>query len=465
MKILRLSVLRYLPVCGVAASLVLATGCGLSNDNDASARPVSGSPQSGSGTEAQSGSEPEMVRVQGREYRETVDLPGASVRGFERTQVKAKLGGYVRQIGSLDGQQIDIGSKVRQGTTLAILDIPEMEDDIREKTALVEQAQSAVAQADAAINEAQAEVRQKQAVAEQTRSHRAEKEALLRLAETRLERVSSLAVSGVIGAENIDEARYRVDAAMASLASIEADVKAADTSVRATQAKLVGARADKSNAVVNVKVAQARLNRLQTLAKYATITAPFDGIITRRMIDHGDLVLPGENNSAAMPVFEITRIDRVRVTASVPTAKVGSIEPGQPVVFHSIGGLPGRAFEGVITRSAGALDSTRKMPIEVDFTNPVTDVHSGEAIVLTPGRYGTLTVVRREWGPDNTVPVVPTSAMGTDDHGQTFVVVRTTAGFERRTVRIAFNDAINVGISDGLAVGEQVVDRNPGAYQ
>ena len=128
---------------------------------------------------------------------------------------------------------------------------------------------------------------------------------------------------------------------------------------------------------------------------YTVIKAPYDGVITKRMVDLGSYVLPAENNSAAMPVFELTQISKVRIVVAVPNNKVGRIEAGQAVVFDSIGGLQGQAFHGTVTRTAGALSpKTRTMRIEVHFDNPAVDAISGKKVELKPGLYGTLTVMQ-----------------------------------------------------------------------
>jgi len=80
------------------------------------------------------------ITVKGREYQETVDLPGASVHGFQVTEIRAKFGGYVKSIGKVNDLEIDVGSRVKQGDVLAVLDIPEMQNKLAEKTAVIMQA-------------------------------------------------------------------------------------------------------------------------------------------------------------------------------------------------------------------------------------------------------------------------------------------------------------------------------------
>ncbi len=398
------------------------------------------------------------VTVEGREYQETVDLPGATVHGFQVTDIRAKLGGYVKSIGKVNNlEEVDVGSRVRQGDVLAILNIPEMQNELAQKEAVIQQAQSEVTQADAAIAEAESAVVQSKAALDQVRSRTAEKEAMLKLAETRFRRLSRLASGGTIGQENLDEAMLVDEVAKARLASIEADIRAATAHIQATEAKVAKAKADKVSAQAHVTVAESAVARLKTMMDYTIIRAPYDGIITKRMVDLGSFVQPAENNSAAMSVFQLTQISKVRIIVAVPNNKVGRIEAGQKVIFGSIGGLQGQAFEGTVTRTAGALDrKTRTMQIQVHLDNPVKDSISGKKVELKPGLYGTLTIIRKDWTGDSLLPVVPTTAVGKGQDGNYYVTVLESGRPVRRQVVIAFNDAASVGISSGLKVGDKV---------
>ena len=397
------------------------------------------------------------VEVKGREYVEAVELPAATVHGFQVTEIRAKLGGFVKTIGRVDGEQVDVGSRVKSGDVLAVLDIPEMENDLAEKLAIVAQTKSAVIQADASIAEAEAAVIQGQAELKQVQAQTAEKKSLLKLNESKHRRLSRLARSGSIGQDNLDEAAFDVEMAEARLASVEADIQAAQAHIQAAEAAVRRAMADKQNAEAKVAVAESIVSRLATMKDYTVIRAPYDGIVTKRMVDLGSYVQPAVNNSAAMPVFQLTQVDRVRIVVAVPNNKVGRVEAGQIVIFDSIGGLQGRAFEGTVTRTAGALDrQTRTMRIEVHLNNPATDTVSGDQVELKPGLYGSLTVIRKEWKGSNRLPVVPTTAVGKDANDNYYVTIMSDGKPTRRRVTVAFNDAAQIGISSGLTIGDKV---------
>ncbi|MCH7987794.1 MAG: hypothetical protein IID46_01445, partial [Planctomycetes bacterium] len=258
-------------------------------------------------------------------FEEVIELPGAAVRGFETTPLMAKLGGYVKSIGTVDGEEIDIGSEVQEGTVLATLDIPEMVDEIAEKQALVKQARSKVVQAAASVELANSELNQRNAEVTQAEAALGEKHALLQLQKTRYERIAGLVKEDVIGAEKLDEPKFAMDAAKSALARVEADITAANAGVAAAKANIQKALADKQRAEAEVDVAIASVSLLKTKAEYLTIKAPYNGVITKRMIDRGAFVQPADSNSGATALFEITRIDKVRVSVAVPSSKAAEI--------------------------------------------------------------------------------------------------------------------------------------------
>ena len=332
--------------------------------------------------------------------KQTVTVPGASALGYESASLYAKRGGYVKDIVKIDGQRADIGTRVKQGTLIATLSIPEMANEFQEKQAHVARSEAEVKQAIASVKQADAMVLQKKAGVVQAESHQAEKKANLKLQETRLNRITTLVKKGAVGAESLDEAKYSLEAAKAVLKSVEAEIQTAKANLAAALANVEKAKADQAAADSRVLVAKASLEKTKTLAKYAEIRAPFDGVITARFVDHGDFVQSASSNSGAKPLFEVTRVDKIRVIANVPNKAAPSIKVGQKVVFHSIGGHMGSRFEGIISRSSGVLDpESRTMRVEVDFDNPIVDQSSankGKKVTLQPGVFGTISIISNE---------------------------------------------------------------------
>ena len=103
-----------------------------------------------------------IAMVESKSFVQRVELPAASVRGFETTRLMAQVGGYVKEIKTVGGEEIDVGTFVEKDTELAVIDVPEMQDQLTEKTAMVAQANSVVSLAGAVIKQREAGVDQRE---------------------------------------------------------------------------------------------------------------------------------------------------------------------------------------------------------------------------------------------------------------------------------------------------------------
>ena len=410
----------------------------------------------------------DTVKVDGKEFVEKLELRGASVHGFETTDVMSKLAGYVSKIRSVDGgdEPVDIGSAVEADQVLVELFVPEMKDEMAEKMAELGQAKAAVEQAAAAVDEAAAEVDTRSAEIQQAVAMAKQKRAMIDYREKQFERVSRLFKKGVVGEESQIEAKFALDAALAEFVSgpdapeFYPGVRIAEAHARAATAAKLRAEADLKLAHEKVNVANATIDKLKTMQQYAMIKAPFKGIVTRRMVDHGAFVRP-PSNSGAMPLFTITRVDKVRVVVSVPNSKAVKVEKEQSVVLDRIGGLKGVAIQGRVSRIADFLEKgSRMMRIEVDIQNPAVDFFTRKKIALRPGLYGTVNVKVNEY---EALPIVPVKSVATDSNGRDFVMVIRDGEPVKQVVEIAFDDAITIGLSKGVKIGDEVL-RNASSY-
>jgi RND family efflux transporter MFP subunit len=370
----------------------------------------------------------------------------------------AKLGGYVKEIRKLKNEatgeleEIDIGSRVKAGDVLAVLYVPEMIQELSEKESLLAQAARQVEQVDAAIAQAKAEVARREAELAQSKTLIAEKQAAIAFYDVEKRKYEELVRDSAARRDLLDAAVFKLAAAQAALASADASVKTAEANLAAAKAGVVKAEADKKSAQANHAVAQASRQRVQTLLDYAEIKAPYDGVITNRWIDHGDFVQPATNNSAAQPLFEITRYDRVRIAASVPMIPAAKVDRDKPAVFQNIGGLPGVRVAGKITHTTEVLgQESRALKIEVHLDNPVEDEASGREIELKPGQIGILTLTLRTW---NDLPVVPASAVAKDEKGS-YVMMVEGGRCQKQYVEVVFNNSDDAGV-EGIPLGCQV---------
>lgn len=201
------------------------------------------------------------------------------------------------------------------------------------------------------------------------------------------------------------------------------------------------------NARAKLDVAKANLERTETLLGFTRITAPFAGVVTRRLVDPGAFVPAATSGSAAQNAALITLMDfsRVRVQVAVPEAEVPFIRNGLPVTM-TVEELPGRAFEGALTRFAYALDeATKTMLCEVEIPNPQGD--------LRPGMFATVRIGVEQ---RTNALLVPLDALLVEKVKSS--VFKVVDGKARKTpVKTGFNDGAAVEIVEGLKPDEPVI--------
>lgn len=245
----------------------------------------------------------EVLRPKRIDEATEIDLPG-SVQPLSDTVVYARAQGYVKR------WLVDLGDRVEAGQLLAEIETPELDQQ---------------------LDQARAELQQTEAKLQQARANRD-------LAETSLARYKALRPAGVASQQELDQrgAQALVDAA---------NVAAAEAAVA---------------------VQRANLRRLSQLKAFAAVHAPFAGLITRRSIDVGALVAAGN----ATPLFSLVATDPVRVLTDVPQDVATSVRVDMKAGVR-VREYPGRRFEGTIARAAGALDAnTRTMRTEIRVPNP-----------------------------------------------------------------------------------------------
>jgi membrane fusion protein, multidrug efflux system len=132
-----------------------------------------------------------------------------------------------------------------------------------------------------------------------------------------------------------------------------------------------------------LQVAEAQLDRVNTLLRYARITAPFPGTVTARYVDPGAFIpVPTSSDQRSAAVISLMNFDRVRVQIPVPEDEALAVTKDTPVSF-TVQSIPGRTFRAAISRVSYALDQgTKTMLAEIDMDNP------GE--VLRPGMYASV---------------------------------------------------------------------------
>jgi RND family efflux transporter MFP subunit len=193
------------------------------------------------------------------------------------------------------------------------------------------------------------------------------------------------------------------------------------------------------------EVAKAEREHVQALNDYATITAPFNGIITKRFADKGALIQAGTaSNTQAMPLVHLSDNTRLRLEFPVPESIVPLIKVGTPVDVTVQ--ATNDTLHSKVVRISGMIDSaTRTMEVEVDLDNP--------DLRLTPGMYASVHIDLNTQAGSLAVPV---QAIAGQDK-PTLWVVNAQNKVEERLVTLGIQTPDKVEILSGVSEGEMVI--------
>jgi len=327
------------------------------------------------------GQKVELVPVVSRNLSQTIALPG-EFAAFQSAELHAKIRGYVENV------LVDRGSVVKRGQLLAVLTAPELEARLAEAESKVQAGEAEQAQAEAQLNAA-----------------RSTYDRLKKAAET----------PGAISGNELIQAEEQVKAAAAAVQSKRQAKAALDQTVKAQE----------------------------DLESYLSITAPFNGVVTERLVHPGALVGPGVD-----PVLLVVQeLARLRLVVAVPEQNVDAIVKGAQVEFR-VPASPQRTYSGIVARIAHVLDEkTRTMPVELDVLNK-----DGS---LSPGMYPSVEWPVRRGKASLLVP--KTSVVTTTE--RTFVVRAQKGKAEWVNVVKGASAGDLIEVSGNLQAGELVVAR------
>lgn len=366
----------------------------------------------------------------------------ASVHAFYQAEIYAKVSGYVGEL------HADIGDVVSQGATLATIQVPDLEAQARVLDSRVARAEAEVSRANSRVRLAQAQLASASAKLQQAESDGHRVDANLAAAESEFARTSDLVQRQSLQARMLDEALQRRDAELAAKSAAEANVVSANAMVAVSQAEVEASQADMEAALVDINIAKAQRDEGMALLQYATLKAPFDGVVTSRTLDPGDLVNEASATSQARPLMVISQVDKLRITIPIPEHIAASVQPGDQVSlsFPSFADEP--PMQVSVTRLSSSLDpNTRSMLVECEVDNT-----SGK---LLPGMFGQATITLSSQLAAN---VLPARAVRFSEQGDAYVytlvgdtvaVVPVTTGTDNGTL---------IEIRQGLEPGQQIVD-------
>jgi len=227
-------------------------------------------------------------------------LPG-NVQPFITAPIYSRTNGYLRK------WYFDIGARVKQGQLLAVIETPEVDQQLQ-----------------------------------QARSNLLTAQANLELAAITKNRYQGLLKSNAVSQQDVDNA---VGAYNANKAIVEAD--------------------------------KAAVEQFAALVSFEKIYAPFDGVITARNTDIGDLINSGSSGGVKTDLFHIAQPGKLRVYVNVPEEYSRGINVGMAADL-SLAEFPGRKFQGKLVRTADAINiATRTLLIEIDVDNPTGTLLTG----------------------------------------------------------------------------------------
>ena len=341
---LMIGVLLLILPAVIAAGVMIATA-----EQRASAEPAVNSaqppPQRSAGATVPS--QPVQVATPtDEEPRRDLVIP-ATLESYEAADLYAKASGFVAEV------KVDIGSRVRAGDPLVSLEIPEMMDDLRQAEAMLEAKRANVGALKAKSNHAALAIESARAQAQRARAQE-------QLAHISFTRKKELYEGKAISDQELDEARSQ-------LAVAEATTKIADADIALAEGEKTAADEAVKVAMSEVLAAQSTIAGLKTLMRYATVTAPFDGVITKRMVDPGAFVRSAAQG-VTTPLLSIAGTDRLRLVMELPEPVCDSVGPGTRVSVRVPALEDDAAITVLIARSATALTPrTRTMRVEADL--------------------------------------------------------------------------------------------------
>lgn len=199
-----------------------------------------------------------------------------------------------------------------------------------------------------------------------------------------------------------------------------------------------------------VKSAQANVDRLKHLVAFEKVYAPFDGVVTARNTDIGQLIDSGATGGQARSLFQIAAINKLRVFINVPQIYSQVATPGLTADL-TFAEFPGRRFQGKLVRTSRSIDPTsRTLNVEVDVDNS-----KGE---LFPGAYTEVHLKLKEGVPTLTVPV---SALLFRQEGLSVAVAKSDNTAELLPITLGRDFGSYVEVTTGLTGQERVITNPP----
>jgi RND family efflux transporter MFP subunit len=337
----------------------------------------------------------------------TLSLAG-QFQPYQVIDVHAKVSGYIRHI------YVDIGDKVRQGQALAVLEVPELDAQLKGTVSELARSKDEITRARHEVSRAESE-------------HTA-----LHNDYTRLKQAAA-AQPGLIAQQELDNAQSK------DLSS-EARVDAAKAALAAAEQQSASASADNE--------------RVSDIAGYTKVAAPLDGVVIWRYADTGALIQAGtSSDTQTLPIVKLSQSSLLRLRLPVPEDAVGYIHEGAEVTVKV--NAVHRSLVGKVVRFTRNVSlATRTMETEIDVEN--------KDLTLTPGMYANAELVLERH--DN-VLTIPVQALVRNGNQTSVLVVDGSHHVQQRSVEIGLQSSDRVEAKSGLKEGDRVITGGQSNYQ
>jgi len=323
---------------------------------------------------------------------DSVQLSG-TLSPITEAPVLARVDGYLKK------RMVDIGDRVRSGQVLAVIAAPDLDEQVNQASALVQQSRSNLDQSQAALQQAKANAG---------------------IAQITADRWAALVKKGAVSRQANDNYQFAYSAQVAEVGVATASVASATNSV--------GANA-------------ANFKHYREMQGFETVRAPYDGVITLRNVDDGALVTATDTL-----LYRIAKNDQLRTFIDVPQINAPSIRVGDTADLQFVQ-YPSRIFHGKVARTSDSLNlNTRTLLTEVDIDNA-----DG---ALLPGMYATVTFHLPRAASS---VFVPGEALMFRADGTTVAVVDDQNVVRIRKVTVGRDYGASLEIVSGLQVGDRVV--------
>jgi RND family efflux transporter MFP subunit len=329
-----------------------------------------------------------------------VVLPG-NIQAYTDSPIYARASGYLK------AWYVDIGGRVKAGQLLAEIEAPELDQQVL-------QAKASLQQAEAALEQARATYQQGKTNEE--------------LARVTAERWKNLAGKGAVSRQENDQYQAQYQASLANSEALQKAIAAAES---------------------NVASSKANLSRLEQMQGFEQVKAAFDGVITARNTDVGALINSG-NGGSAQELFHMAATARLRVYINVPQIYSRSAVPGVTADL-TLAEFPGRHFRGTLVRTAESIDAnTRTLLTEIAVDN-----FSG---ALLPGAYAQVHLRLPAAAP---ALVLPVNALIFRSEGMQVAVLRKGDEADLVPVTLGKDFGTEVEVTSGIEPGDLVITNPP----